>query len=203
MFLAEELRYEISRSINTLRRRSAATADNKERKDLATAIQDLNDKLDILDQADLLNTALVLTDASQTLEKAVGAARTGPFDGYLSALEGHLDRLNRLSGAMHGQEALPPAPEEGAEAEAATATRGIRRRDLARAVRGLPPGLMPPNPVKDYASLKNEYQAWYDACQVRPGNEGNVAYYVKRLKRGNPTTSWWGRTFRYPGPSSA
>jgi lysozyme family protein len=52
------------------------------------------------------------------------------------------------------------------------------------AARGLPGGLQPPKPVKDFAPIKDEYQAWFDACQVRPGNEGAVAYYVKKLKQG-------------------
>jgi hypothetical protein len=108
MDLADELRYEISRSINTLRRRQANTADDSERAELRTVIDSLNDKLDHLDQADLLAAANVLADATVDLEHAVAAARVGPFDGYLAALEGHLDGLSRLSGEMHARDGLPP-----------------------------------------------------------------------------------------------
>ena len=186
MDLAEELRFEISRSINTLRRRQANTADDKERKALRTAIGTLNDQLDILDQADLLAAAEVLADAAAVLEKAIAAARTGPFDGYLGTMEGHLDGFYRLSGEMHSRDGLPPA-EEGGEvppAEVAAPSRGARRARGAAAAPGLPAGLQPPKPVKDFDSLRDEYQAWYDACQIRPARQGALAYYVKKLGQG-------------------
>ena len=188
MDLAEELRFEISRSINTLRRRQANTADTKEGKAIQVAIDALNDKLDSLDQADLLAAAIILADAADDLEKAVAAARRGPFDGYLSALEGHLDSFYRLSGEMHARDALPTAESDADAAafdEPAAAPRSKARsaRGMASTA-GLPNGLQAPQAVKDFALLKDEYQAWYDACKVRPGQEGVVAFYVRKLKQG-------------------
>lgn len=183
MDLAEELRFELSRSINTLRRRQANSADAAERAALRPLIDDLNDCLDILDQADLLAAANVLADASGVLERAVAAARSGPFDGYLAALEGHLDGLYRLSGAMHERDTLPPFDVE-AESASAEAAPTARTRTARGRGAGLPAGLKPPKPAKDFATLAEEYQTWYDACQVRPGYEGHVAYYVKKLKQG-------------------
>lgn len=188
MNLIEELRYEISRSINTLRRRYANTADDKEKKVILQNIESLNDKLSILNQATLLDAAVTLSDTTQVLEQAVAAARKGPFDGYLAAIEGHLDRLQRLSGEMHGRDSLPPAPEEGAPEEIAAGEEPVpqprARGKIAVKARGIAAGIQPPLAAKDYPTLKDEYQAYFKACKVRPGNEGTVAYYVKKLNQG-------------------
>jgi lysozyme family protein len=183
MYVIEELRHELSRVINTLRKRHANTTDAAERKAIKGAIAALNRKIAVLDQAHLLSAATTLTLASQDLERAVAAARLGPFDGYLAALETHLDRLNQLSGAMHAQESLAPAPDDGGEStvRVTRASRGIRR------------GLEPPIASKDYTLLRKEYQAYFDACTVRPECRGNVAYYIKRLQHGRPVYEAVGR----------
>ncbi len=174
MYVIEELRHELSRAINTLRRRHANTTDAAERKAIRGSIEALNRKIAMLDQAQLLDAAATLTLATEDLERAVAAARLGPFDGYLAALEVHIDRLNQLSGAMHAQESLAPAPEDGGEST-------VR---IPRAARRGARGLEPPLASKDYTLLRSEYQAYYDACRVRSECRGNVAYYVKRLRNG-------------------
>lgn len=184
MNLIEELRYEISRSINTLRRRYANTADEKEKKAILNIIDALNGKISILNQATLLDAAATLADATQDLEQAVAAAKKGPFDGYLTTLEGHLDRLQGLSGEMHRRDSLPPAPEEGAAEAAAAGEKPVARLKAPGRARAIAAGIQPPLALKDYPSLKDEYLAYYKACKVRPGNEGVVAYYVKRLNQG-------------------
>lgn len=177
MNLTEQLCDEISRSISTLRRRRANTADAAERQTLAKLVASLEKKLARLDRAAPLGAAEVLSDSGADLEKAVAAARTGPFDGHLAALEAHLRNLYLLSGAMHDRQGLPPAPAEGA---AAPRTARARRRPARRAPRAGDPPLA----VKDYDSLRPEYEAYYDACAVRPEHAGNLAYYVKRLNQG-------------------
>lgn len=183
MYVIEELRHELSRAINTLRRRHANTTDAAERKAIRGSIEALNRKIAVLNQAQLLDAAATLALAAQDLERAVAAARLGPFDGYLSALETHIDRLNHLSGAMHAQESLAPAPEDGGEST----------MRLPRAPRRLARGLEPPLASKDYTLLRAEYQAYYDACAVRPECRGNVAYYVKRLRGARPLYEAVGR----------
>lgn len=183
MYVIEELRHELSRAINTLRRRHANTTDADERKAIRGSIEALNRKIAMLDQAQLLDAAATLTLATQDLERSVAAARLGPFDGYLSALETHIDRLNQLSGAMHAQESLAPAPEDGGEST----------MRVPRAPRRLARGLEPPLASKDYTLLRTEYQAYYDACRVRPECRGNVAYYVRRLRNGRPLYEAVGR----------
>ena len=67
---------------------------------------------------------------------------------------------------------------------------------MARRARGL--GLQPPQAVKDYAPLRDEYQEYYDACQVRPDCKGNVAYYVKRLRQGQGSYELVGKELGIP-----
>jgi lysozyme family protein len=181
MNLTEQLRCEVSQSVHTLRRRSANTADAAERKALTKLIAALGKKLALLDQTTLLGAAGILADSGVELEKAVAAAKFGPFDGYLAALEAHLQNLYTLSGVMHESESLPPAREEAGapEARPARARRAAGARRAARAADA-------PLAAKDYGLLQAEYEAYYAACTVRPEHAGNVAYYVKQLERGRP-----------------
>jgi lysozyme family protein len=182
MSLVDELRFEISRTINTLRRRYASTADKAEEKSILEAIDALNGKLAELDQAALLQAAGVLADATELVEQAIAAARKGPFDGYLAAMEEHLNRLYRLAGDMHAFEALAGAPEpEGDQGEVPAGGSPARAGRPVSAA-----GLAPPRASKVYADLESEYQAWYDACETRPEHAVNVAYYVRKLTQGRP-----------------
>jgi lysozyme family protein len=184
MNLVEELQYELSRTIGTLRLRSANSADPQERKAIQASIGKLNARLSLLNHASLLKAASVLTDAIQDLTAVIGAARMGPFDSYLADIGAHLNRLYSLSGEMHAFEALPPAPEEVlAPIPAERGGAAPARRGLIRA-RGPVGDLQAPLPSKDYAQIKDEYQAWFDACEVRAGQQGAVDYYVKKLKQG-------------------
>lgn len=199
-----ELQYELSRAVNTMRRRHASTGDSSEQKALTRVIQRLNKHLAALDQADLLSAANTLADGVEALEAAVTAARHGPFDGYLAALEGHLDNLSNLSGAMHGVDALAstPASDEGNGSERASSAPKSRSRGAkasgAAARSGLPAGLGPPASATDFTSLKDEYAAWYAACQLRPERKGELAYYLKRLTQGQAIYQQVGKELNIP-----
>lgn len=203
MHPTQQLEYELSRAVNTLRRRHASTGDRTERETLTQIMRRLNKRLATLEKAapaDLLKAANALADATDDLEEAVAAANHGPFDGYLAALEGHLDTLSELSGALHGLDALPATPEDDLAVETAGAVvrpkaRGGQAKALARA---LPAGLNPPAAVTDFASLKAEYAAWYAACKPRPERRGEIAYYVKRLNQGRALYEQVGSQLRIP-----
>jgi len=186
MNLIEELRYEISRTINTLRLRYANSADAAEKKTILATIAELNGKLSILNQASLLQAASVLADATKDVTAVIAAARMGPFDSYLADIGEHLNRLYSLSGEMHAFEALPPAPEGAPGETPAVAAKAPTSRGLTRTP-GPVAGLQAPMPSKDYDQIKDEYQAWFDACEVRAGQQGAVDYYVKKLKQGQPS----------------
>jgi lysozyme family protein len=186
MNLTEELRYEISRTISTLRLRYANSADPAEKKTILNAMAELNGKLSKLDDASLLQAAGVLADATQDVTAAIAAARRGPFDSYLADIGEHLNRLYALSGEMHAFEALPPASEAAPDEPPVQGFSAARSREVAPAA-GPVGSLQGPLASKDYAQIKDEYQAWFDACEVRPGQQGAVDYYVKKLTQGQPS----------------
>lgn len=207
MSLVTDQRREISRCINTLRRRHANTADESEKQAIAQSIEALTDTLSVLNQAALLDAATALADATDAVESAIAAAKTGPFDGYLAAIEEHFRNLQVLAGELHADERLPAAPDvEPRAARAPAAARGRSARVKARggaaraAPRGgaavasarigppatMPGGLNAPQPITDFAGLKDEYQAYFDACTVRPERKGVVAFCVNRLDKGRP-----------------
>lgn len=179
-----ELQYELSRAVNTLRRRCASSGDAREQKALGRIIGRLNKRLTALDRADLLASADALADGVEALEAAVAAARHGPFDGYLAALEGHIDTLYGLSGTMHGLDALAPAPAGDDDEPLAAAPRARSRGAATRREMTGASALAPPTNATDFAALQGEYAAWYAACQLRPERQGELAYYLKRLTQG-------------------
>jgi lysozyme family protein len=196
-----ELQYELGRAVNTLRRRAASTGDTPEQQALTKIVARLNKLLAGLDQADALTTANALADGQETLELAVAAVRHGPFDGYLVALEEHADTLSKLSGSLHGFDALLATP-AGDAVDTTPATPRARRRgatargDMVGAA--LPAGLAAPATSTDFAALRDEYAAWYAACQPRPERQGELAYYLKRLKQGQATYQQVGASLNIP-----
>lgn len=175
-----ELQYELARAVATLLRRHASTGDVREQKLLARIVARVNKRIAALDRATPLATAEALADALEKLEAAVAAARHGPFDGYLGALEGHLNNLSALSGALHGADALPLSPPDDAVEAAAGGT--PRARATARGT--LPAALSAPATATDFAALQAEYAAWYAACEPRSEHRGELAYYAGRLTQG-------------------
>ena len=198
MAVIDQVRSEIRASINTLGRRFGSTADEAERKAIGDAIDDLNDELTLLNQASLLQAASSVASATAILEKAVAAVKLGPFDGYLAALESHLTRLNVLSGKAHEGDSLeravvaaPPAGRKGKKGKKAKKKAGKKPRRASRAAAGLESAtlesLAPPLLTSTaFADLRAEYQDCFDRCEMRPASAGNVAYYLKRLRQGQP-----------------
>lgn len=181
-----DMRREINRAINTLTRRFAATTDEAERAAIREAIDGLNGELDGLNQGELLDAVGTLSAATEELERAIAAARKGPFDGYLAAVESHLHNFNVLGGEVLAREALAPAPLEKALRSRARAGTGLTRaRAPARGTsRGAAPATVASTaPATDFASLRDGYQRLFDTLRTRPGQEGIVAYYVRILRQ--------------------
>ena len=106
MKVVNQVKAEIKAAIATLARRGSSTADEKEQQAIAAIVGELKGELSALKGATLLQAATCIANATDALERAVAAARQGPFDGYLTAIEGHLVRLNRLSGTAHAGDGL-------------------------------------------------------------------------------------------------
>jgi lysozyme family protein len=151
----------------TLARRFGSTADEAEKVVVEKAINDLNDVLTLLNQAALLQAANSVASATAILEKAVAAAQLGPRNRYLSSLKAHLTKLNVLSGKAQASKAPRPGRTDP----------GLESASLE----SLAPLLLTSTA---FADLREEYQACFDRCQVRAESNGNVAYYLKRLRQG-------------------
>jgi lysozyme family protein len=195
----DQVRSEIEGAIATLVRRHGSTSDEDEKRSILEAIEELNGEVTLLNQAALLQAASSIATATEVLERAVGAARLGPFDGYLSAIESHLTKLNKLSGKIHAREGLESAdvgvPKGATRGARKTATRGSTSRGAA--TRGAPSrgasrgaaALEPEAEISTsivFADLKDEYQRSFDRCTLRDEFRGNLAYYLKRLRQGQP-----------------
>jgi hypothetical protein len=136
MNLMKQLRYEVSRSIHTLQRRYANSADDAEKKTILRLIAAMEKKQRQLEHPTLLAAANLLADTNAKLEKAIAAVKTGPFDGYLTAMEEHLPYT--LSGArtqrksVTGSRADRCAPAQPAEDLKAAPEAGPRWRSKLR-----------------------------------------------------------------------
>jgi lysozyme family protein len=177
MNLVDAVRREVGAAIDTLDRRITGTTDEQEKRTLAECIDALRAQQVLPERATLLDAASSIATVTKELEKAVGAARLGPFNGHLTAIEEHLARLNRLSGRIHAREALPTATANPARGGAPKRPRRPRARTREPAAPG------PLNSTR-FADLKDEYAAFFERCVVRPQFQPNVSYYVKRLRQG-------------------
>jgi len=176
MKIIDRIRAAINAAIETLTRRYNSSADLAEKQAIAEAIDDLIGEISVLNQAALLDAANRDASATEVLERAVAAAKLGPFDGYLAAMESHLNQLNRLSGTAHAGESLESA-----------AVPASRARSSGRAGAGASASTraaLVTNTSTKYEDLQEEYQGCFERCETRAEFSDNVAYYVKRLKLG-------------------
>src|SRR5882724_879335 len=172
MSIIDNARSELVAAINILTRRWSATTDDNEKKSIDEAIDDLNDKISFLAQAQLLQAAQAVAAATDELEKVVASAKTGPFDSFLSEIEGSIKRLNQVQGQMHASESLP-------RVEVAT----VASLPGPVAAKLVPTNAAKPINSQTFADLKKEYEDDYAACQARPENKDNIDYYVSRLRK--------------------
>ena len=181
MSFRDALLREIEASIATLERRLIGSSDATEKRVISGVLAALCREQELAPHPELIVTAQSLASVHSELEKAVGAARISPFEGYLCALERHLARLDRLSGKLHARSALPRA-------------KPLRSRGRAPKT---PPGRRVPGerqPVQGHISdstrfedLREEYQRCYSGCKPLTEYRDTVDYYVRRLRSARST----------------
>ena len=193
MSAVDQARAELARSLNTLIERRGITSNTEEIAAIDEAIEKINDNMDVLDQAALLDAARQVAEASDALEAVVANVRMGPFDGLLTKLESHVSVLSSAMGdlivpnrpvfaaapsnaAPIQPAATPAAPEVAPMAEPEPADIATDPANVA--------GLPPISKNRDFAQLKAEYHAYYNACTARPEHQGGVDFYLSRLRKG-------------------
>jgi lysozyme family protein len=135
-------------------------------------------KIQKMELADLLAAATLVGEAAAELDELVKSAKLEPIG---AAFDGVVDALNKLGDArseIHKKDALPPAESPAPPLPGPPP-----------APPPLPPaptgGALPPiSTARDFASLKNEYEAFFAACTVRPLRQGNIDYYLKNIAAG-------------------
>jgi lysozyme family protein len=171
----DSARSQLLATMSILMQRKADTPDEAEKKAITRTMKALNREIDRLDQADLLSAAITIANAADAVERAVAAARTRPFDNYLVAIDGAIDRLGQIGGDMHRRERLPSAdfPDEV----------------LLEPTAGPQP---PTNEVPAistrtaFPELAAEYATYYAACRPTHDMKRNIDYYVSRLVKLKP-----------------
>jgi lysozyme family protein len=174
MSFANEARGQLTDLRNILLRRRRQTNDTHERAVIDAAITKLNDTLDLIDQMALLDAAAAIVEATAALERAVTSARLRPFDDYVTALEGIFHRLASLLRDDAVGEPLERTPEVAAPPSAPTPSEAMPTAITAAA-------LPPIGSSRDFAALRAEYDAWFQAVTVQPAQQGKVDWHVAQL----------------------
>ena len=217
-----QTRSELIAAKNVLARRQASTADPAEKAAIVEALGQLNDAIEDIDQASLLQAAGIVARATDALERVVASARMGPFDSFLGDIQQVIGRLQGELDAMQAAERLPPAPFE-AVAEAAIVG-AVEGAIAAAAPAAAPEALAPapdaeraaivqpapapaaaqgiPRPInsRTFEDLRDEYARFFDQCRLRPEFAANVDFYVSRLLKFKPTYEQLGSSLRIPWP---
>jgi lysozyme family protein len=171
--MSKQSKGEIVAAINALITRRGNTTNAAEKAAINDAISKLNGALQDIEHAGLLQAVQIISSATDELEKVVASARRGPFDTFLEDIQGVMGRLQDQQAAILTAESLPSAD--------VTSPSPLAPSAIAAAL----PAAAPRKPANStvFTDLSAEYQSFFDACHVRPEFQGNVDFYVSRLKK--------------------
>ena len=190
--MSSPTRMDLISAKNVLAQRRGNTADEAEKAVIDSALDELNDAIEAIDQVALLQKAGLVARAADALERVVASARMGPFDNFLTDIQAALKGLQARIDEMQASERLPPAPLASTDVQAPAAA--ITSTPAAPAAAGggtTPPAAPllngtadePPAPIngRDFDNLRDEYAEFFDRCRLRPEFEANLNFYVSRL----------------------
>jgi lysozyme family protein len=199
--ITDDARSQLLIAMSVLMQRRADTQDPAEKAVITASLKEMKVELDRLEQAELLDAAASVADASDALERAIGAAKLRPFDNFLTAAEESLRRLGQIGGEMHFRESLPSAEDEivpppavapppGAPPVSPPSAAGTPSAPPAAPPDATPPAarqLPPLSTSTAFADAATQCEAWYAKCKVRPERASNVEFYGSRLLKFKPT----------------
>ena len=190
--MANQTRGELVQAKNILLRRRANTADTAEQTTIDEALDELDEAIDAITQASLLQAAGMVASATDALERVVASARLGPFDTFLSDIQQSIGRLQGELGAMQASERLMPAP--AADEPALQTSAAIRQPPAPSAPAPAPvpapvptDGTVRPINSRRFEDLRDEYGKFFDRCRLRPEFAANAEFYFSRLAKFKPT----------------
>jgi len=189
-----EARARLTEAVNVLIDRRSKTGDAGERANIDAAIAELNDTRAILNQAARLDAADAALEATGALERVISSARLGPFDDFVRALEGVINRVSELvrNGGFtehldrapddpvnspttgFSPSAIPAAPSISPQADESKTTATARTVSAAEPHRDV-------NSSHDFAVLRPEYEKSFAAMVTRPEQKSLVNWHVNQL----------------------
>ena len=189
-----EARARLTEAVNVLIDRRSKTSDASERANIDAAIAELNDTRAILNQAALLDAANAVLEATVALERVISSARLGPFEDFVRALEGVINRLSELVRNGEFTEHLDRAPDTrvnspatGSSPGAIPAAPAISPRpdesETTGTERPIPDTEPRANidPSHDFAMLRSEYEKSFAAMVIRPEQKSLVDWHINQL----------------------
>jgi lysozyme family protein len=194
MSFNNEARARLTEAVNVLIDRRGKTTDAGERASIDAAITELNDTRAILNQAALLQAADAVLEATVALERVISSARLGPFDDYVRALEGVINRVSELVRNGELSEHLDRAPDDHVISSAAGPSPGTipvippisAQADESKTTTTARP-VSPAEPHRDinashdFAVLRPEYEQSFGAMVIRPDQKSLVDWHVNQL----------------------
>lgn len=147
MSASDQARLELVSTLNLLMRRRAATSDTAEKSQINESIDIINEQLQELGHASLLEAATIAAAAGAELEKVVATARTGAFDAFVGQAESQIARLRKVGAAVVSRPVGSSRPAKPATRAGATAKRSPAKK-AARSIAAKPVGKATRKPAK-------------------------------------------------------
>jgi lysozyme family protein len=160
-------------------------ATGQELQDIINEIRRINAQLAFLDQLDLQQAAIAVSEAANALQAIVATARLGPFDATIDKVVAAAKQLSDLQGQIRGVDALPKAtaPASPTAAAAPPSAAGASPPAATAPPPGQPSGIPVPVNSTDFATLRREYETFYEACAPKATFSSQIAFYVTRLTK--------------------
>ncbi len=135
MSAIDQTRLELVSAQNLLMRRRNATSDAAEKEQLNDSIELINEQLQEIGQASLLEAASIAAAAGAELEKVVASARTGAFDAFISQAEKQIDRLKKIPGVVAERVGASGRPKTAARQPAVVKKKVTKKKTVKKAVK--------------------------------------------------------------------
>ncbi len=210
--MSKAIRNQLAAAHKVLSRRSANTSDAAERKAIDAALVVISSCTDKLAGANQLDKAVLAARASDALERAVAAARKGPFDNYLQDAQNLIASFQELMAEQLISERLPPAAMPAKEElKALNAARQAKTRSAApvaprpgarsgpvMGTMGVTDGIPTPINSRKFEDLRDEYAAFFDRCRLRPESAGSAEFSISRVIKFKATYQQVGTSLGIP-----
>lgn len=178
MSATDQARAELVGALNLLMRRRSATSDPAEKEQINESIDVINEQLQEIGHASLLEAASLAAAAAGELDKVVATARTGAFEAFVGQAQALAGRLRAVATDGSG-------PRMGAGARA-TATRTAPARKVAARTSKPKPKSAKPKPAKSKSAKSKLGKSKLGKSKSARSKPGKPAAGKRAIKRRSP-----------------